>query len=240
MPAFLILTPVRTLPHHPRREREADAGNTTMRMPSTKTVLFTALFAVAALPLTACVAPGYGPYGAQSAFPGQPQYAAPGYAQPGYVQPAYPSNSAPAYPSNTAPTYPANAAPAYPQQHDSQSGGQYGTPNGMQYGTVTNIRPIGSGTSPSGMAGTVVGALVGGVLGNQIGRGHGRDAATVIGALGGAYAGNQLGQQMGQPSSYRVDVQVSDGSMRAFDVQTPGDLHPGDHVRIDGSQLSRY
>ncbi|WP_010094963.1 glycine zipper 2TM domain-containing protein, partial [Burkholderia ubonensis] len=78
---------------------------------------------------------------------------------------------------------------------------------------------------------------------NQFGRGHGRDAATVIGALGGAVAGNQIGQQMGAqqaPSSYRVDVQVSDGSTRAFDVPTPGDLRPGDRVRIDGSQLSRY
>jgi outer membrane lipoprotein SlyB len=89
----------------------------------------------------------------------------------------------------------------------------------------------------------VVGALIGGVLGNQIGRGHGRDAATVIGALGGAVAGNQIGQQMGAqqaPSGYRIDVQVSDGSMRSFDVQSPGDLRPGDRVQINGSQLSRY
>ncbi|MBN3820942.1 hypothetical protein G3N57_32310, partial [Paraburkholderia sp. Se-20369] len=73
--------------------------------------------------------------------------------------------------------------------------------------------------------------------------GRGRDAATVIGALGGAVAGNQIGQQMGAqqaPSGYRIDVQVNDGSMRSFDVPTPGDLRPGERVRIDGSQLSRY
>lgn len=198
-----------------------------MRMLSKKTVLFTALVAAAALPLTACVAPGYAPYGA-SPYAGQPQYATPGYSQPAYSQPGYVQ---PAYPSNPAPSSP----------YDAQQGGQYGTPYGTQYGTIANIRPIGSATSPSGVAGTVVGALIGGVLGNQIGRGHGRDAATVIGALGGAYAGNQLGQQMNtQPSGYRIDVQVSDGTTRAFDVQTPGDLHPGDRVRIDGSQLSRY
>ncbi|EGC99123.1 17 kDa surface antigen, partial [Burkholderia sp. TJI49] len=27
---------------------------------------------------------------------------------------------------------------------------------------------------------------------------------------------------------------------RSFDVQSPGDLRPGDRVRIDGNQLSRY
>ena len=93
-----------------------------------------------------------------------------------------------------------------------------------------------------GVAGTVVGAVVGGVIGNQFGHGHGRDAATVIGALGGAMAGNQLGQQAGAstPGGYRISVQLSDGSARAFDVSTPGDLHPGDRVRIAGNRLDRY
>lgn len=140
--------------------------------------------------------------------------AQPQYAQPAYAQPAYEPQPQPGY---------------------AQSGGY-----GEQYGTIAGIRPIGGATSPSGVAGTVVGALVGGVLGNQIGGGHGRDAATVIGALGGAVAGNQIGQNMGQPAGYRVDIQLSDGSMRSLDMQTPGDLRPGDRVRIDGNQISRY
>jgi outer membrane lipoprotein SlyB len=200
-----------------------------MRMPTSKTVSFATLVAVALLPLTACVAPGYGPYGAPQGYPGQQQYATPAYSQPSYSQPGYVQQ--PAYPSNQAPSY----------SYDSQYGGQQvGNQYGTQFGTIANIRPISNATGPSGVAGTVVGALIGGVLGNQVGRGHGRDAATVIGALGGAYAGNQIGQQMGGPNGYRIDVQVNDGSMRSFDVPTPGDLRPGERVRIDGNQLSRY
>ncbi|EAY71265.1 hypothetical protein BDAG_04095 [Burkholderia dolosa AU0158] len=240
---FLILTP--SSPAVPAfvGGPVADSGNIMMRMPSTKTVLFASLVAVAALSLTACVAPGYGPYGTQP-YP-QQQYATPGYAQPAYAQPGYVQQ--PAYPNqapyDTQQQYGAQPYSAYGNQYGNQYGGQYGNGYGTQYGTVTNIRPISSAVGPSGVAGTVVGALIGGVLGNQIGRGHGRDAATVIGALGGAVAGNQIGQQMGAqqaPSSYRIDVQVSDGSTRAFDVQSPGDLRPGDRVRIDGNQLSRY
>lgn len=184
------------------------------RLTLTKTTLIVPLVALAASSLTGCVAPNpYGSYGSQ------PQYAQPAYAQPSYAQPSY---AQPAY------------APPPPPEY-AQPGGY-----GEQYGTVAGIRPIGGATSPSGVAGTLVGAVVGGVLGNQVGRGHGRDAATVIGALGGAVVGNQVGQNMGQPAGYRVDIQLSDGSMRAFDMQTPGDLRPGDRVRIDGNQISRY
>lgn len=190
-----------------------------MKRPTlTRTLLLVPLVALSASTLTGCVAPGpYGTYGAQ------PQYAQPAYSQPTYAQPAYAPPPQPAYEPQPEPAY-------------GQQPGGYGE----QYGTIAGIRPIGGATSPSGVAGTVVGAVVGGVLGNQIGRGHGRDAATVIGALGGAVAGNQIGQNMGQPTGYRVDVQLSDGTMRAFDMQTPGDLRPGDRVRIDGNQISRY
>ncbi|PMS14579.1 hypothetical protein C0Z18_31100 [Trinickia dabaoshanensis] len=189
-----------------------------MKRPTlTQSALLVTLLATSALSLTGCVAPGpYGMYGSQPQF-GQPQYAQPAYAQPSYAEPSY------AQPAYTPPPQPAYVQP-----------GNYGT----QYGTVAAIRPIGGATSPSGVAGSLVGALVGGVLGNQIGRGHGRDAATVIGALGGAVAGNQIGQNMGQPSGYRVDIQLNDGTMRSFDMQTPGDLRPGQRVRIDGNQIS--
>ncbi|MCA3860558.1 MAG: glycine zipper 2TM domain-containing protein [Burkholderia sp.] len=217
-----------------------------MRMPSTKTVLFASLVAVAALPLTACVAPGY--YGAQPGYPQQQQYATPGYAQPAYSQPGY-VQLQPAYPNQAPQPYDQYGNQSqygtqpYDQYGNQQQQQQYATPYGAQYGTVSNIQPVNGSVGPSGVAGTVVGALVGGLVGNQFGRGHGRDAATVIGALGGAVAGNQIGQQMGAaqgPSSYRIDVQVSDGSMRSFDVQSPGNLRPGDRVQINGNQLSRY
>jgi hypothetical protein len=45
---------------------------------------------------------------------------------------------------------------------------------------------------------------------------------------------------MGQPAGFQIDVQLSDGSTRAFNVPTPGDLRPGDRVQVNGSQLARY
>jgi outer membrane lipoprotein SlyB len=203
------------------------------RLVFTKAALLVPLVAGAALSLSACVAPGsYGTYGAQ------PQYAQPAYAQPQYAEPAYVQQPAYGQPQYAQPQYaqPQYGQPGYSDPSYAQPGSGYST----QFGTIAAIRPIGGATSPSGVAGTLVGALVGGVLGNQIGRGHGRDAATVVGALGGAVAGNQIGQQMGQPAGYRVDVRLSDGSGRSFDMQTPGDLRPGDRVRIDGNQISRY
>lgn len=213
------------------------------RFTPTKPTLLVSLAVSAVLSLSACVAPG--PYGTYSS---QPQYTQPQYTQPVYSQPAYgdPAYSQPAQPAYSQPYgQPYNQPYSQPySQPDSQSYSQpaYGQPGsyGVQYGTVAAIRPIGGATGPSGVAGTVVGAVVGGVLGNQIGRGHGRDVATVVGALGGAVAGNQIGQQMGQPAGYRVDIQLSDGSARSFDMQTPGDLRPGDRVRMDGNQISRY
>ncbi|KVE28804.1 hypothetical protein WS67_08850 [Burkholderia singularis] len=208
------------------------------RPASTKIALLVSLAVSAALSLSACVAPNaYGPYGSQSQYYGAPAYTQqqPVYSQPAYSPPPY------AQPDYSQPGY-APPQPAYSQPQSSYGQPVYQTPGyGSQYGTIAGIQPIGRAASPSGVAGTVVGALVGGVLGNQIGRGHGRDAATVIGALGGAVAGNQIGQQMGaQPAAYRIDVRLNDGSMRSFDLQTPGDLRPGDRVRLDGNQISRY
>ncbi|RDK00931.1 glycine zipper 2TM domain-containing protein [Paraburkholderia lacunae] len=175
----------------------------------------------AALPLSGCVMPGAGmPYGSN---PAQPVYAQPAYSQPAYVQPAY------AQPADSAGGY-GNAPPA--------SSGY-----GLQYGVISAIQPVATANamSPGNVMGTVVGAVVGGVVGNQFGGGRGRDVATVVGALGGAVAGNQIAQQYSSPSvsAYRIVVQLNDGSSRSFDVANPGDLRPGDRVRIDGNRLER-
>ncbi|WP_341318542.1 glycine zipper 2TM domain-containing protein [Paraburkholderia sp. IMGN_8] len=176
----------------------------------------------AALSLSGCVAPGGSmPYGSN---PAQPTYEQPTYAQPTYVQPTYPQ------PVDSGNSY-RNSPPA-------------SSAYGLQYGVISTIQPLASANalSPGSVMGTVVGAVVGGVVGNQFGGGRGRDVATVVGALGGAVAGNQIGQQYSSstPSAYRIVVQVNDGSSRSFDVANPGDLRPGDRVRIDGNRLDRY
>ena len=243
-PTGFPYTPAQSPSDHARRALHgANAHNSLMPMLSSKSTLMVALAAAASLSLSACVAPGYAPYGAQQGYQGQaPAYSQPAYAQPGTVQqPAY-AAPAPQQPYDTQNNgqYGGQYDSQYSNQYGNQAGNQYGSQYGAQYGTISNIAPISGATGASGIAGTVVGALVGGVVGNQFGRGHGRDAATVIGALGGAYAGNQIGQQMGQPAGYRIDVQLSDGSMRSFNVPSPGDLRPGDRVQVNGNQLARY
>ncbi|WP_295538120.1 glycine zipper 2TM domain-containing protein [uncultured Pseudacidovorax sp.] len=140
-------------------------------------------------------------------------------------QTSYPYQPAPA------PAYP--AAPAYnPAAY-------------VETGIVANIEMMRSETppvAPSG-GGAVVGGLLGGVLGNQIGHGTGRAAATMLGVVGGALAGNAVESRNGAArvyESYRVSVQMSNGSYRSFDVPSPGDLRIGDRVRVDGNQISRY
>ncbi|MGV2292667.1 glycine zipper 2TM domain-containing protein [Trinickia sp. YCB016] len=193
--------------------------------------------------LSGCVAPNpYASYPSQPQY-AQPQYTQPQYAQPQYAEPAYTqdTDSQPAYAQPVpAPMPPAGYQPPPPAAYQPAPAAAPAYGYSQQYGTVTAIQPLNNAASPGGVAGTVVGAVVGGVLGNQIGRGHGRDVATVVGALGGAVAGNSIGQQMGGPAGYRVSVQLNDGSTRAFDLSNPGDLHPGDRVRVDGNQIARY
>lgn len=198
----------------------------------------------ATLMLSACAGPN--PYGSYSS---QPQYMPPQYSPSDYApqdytqapdaQPAYPPPPAPMPPAD----YPPPPAGYQPPPPLAPPGYQPAPADGyaQQYGTVADVQPLGSTAGPSSAIGTVVGAVLGGVIGNQFGHGHGRDAATVVGALGGAVAGNQIGQQMGaQPAGYRISVQLNDGSLRTFDTPNPGDLSPGERVRIDGNQLSRY
>lgn len=116
----------------------------------------------------------------------------------------------------------------------------------VEYGRVSSIESLPTSYqrgSTSGV-GTVLGAVVGGVLGNQIGGGLGRAAATAAGAVGGAFAGNALESRtapVGQVGGlYRLSIQLDQGGQRVYDVPDPGDLRPGDRVRMVDGQISRY
>lgn len=115
----------------------------------------------------------------------------------------------------------------------------------VEYGRVNNveiIRTQAPSTQTSGV-GAVIGGVAGAVVGSQIGAGTGRTAATVIGAVGGAVAGNAIEKSRtantAAGESYRVSVQLDNGSMRAYDVSTYGELRIGDRVRIENGQLYR-
>lgn len=143
-------------------------------------------------------------------------------------------------PSPNVPTY---VAPPYGGGPPPVSRGEVVQPRyARNTGVVRSIELI-PGESSRGMSpgGTIVGAVVGGLLGNQIGEGRGRTAATVAGAAGGALAGNAIGQRsQNTPDAYRVAIQYDAGDVQYIDVPQPGDLRPGDRVRVDGGQISRY
>ena len=116
----------------------------------------------------------------------------------------------------------------------------------VEFGRVSNVEIIRS-QEPAPASGPGVGAVIGGiagaVVGSQIGAGTGRTAATVIGAVGGAVAGNAIEKsRTANPAageSYRVSVQLDNGSMRTYDTSSYGQLRIGDRVRIENGQLSR-
>lgn len=154
----------------------------------------------------------------------------------------YPNNTAsyPAtYPNNTntypANTYPANTYPAntYPS----------GAPQAyVEYGRITNIQVM--QTQEQGRSsgvGAVLGGIAGGVIGNQVGGGSGRDVARIAGIAGGAIAGNAIerNRNSGVRESYRVSIQVDNGSTRAYDMESLNDLRSGDRVRIENGVIYR-
>lgn len=140
-------------------------------------------------------------------------------------------------------SYPAQSQ--YPAQYPAQS--QYPAQNQqsnyVEYGRVSNIEVLQTqGQGQSSGVGAVLGGVAGAVIGHQIGGGSGRDAATVLGAVGGAVAGNVI-EKNRNPSvsqAYRVTVQLDNGSARAYDVPSYGELRMGDRVRIENGQLFRY
>ena len=147
----------------------------------------------------------------------------------------YPTQSPAQYPSGgySSGGYQSNA-PAYSNQ-----------PMGTEYGRVANIEVL-QGARSQGQttgAGAVLGAVVGGVLGNQVGGGSGRTAATAVGVIGGALAGNAIEGRNntggGEVRGYRISIQLDQGGYRSYDVSNPGDLRPGDRVRLYNGQISR-
>ena len=114
----------------------------------------------------------------------------------------------------------------------------------VEYGRVNNVEIIRTQEPARGPGiGAVIGGVAGAVVGSQIGAGTGRTAATVIGAVGGAVAGNAIEKSRtantAAGESYRVSVQVDNGSLRAYDMTSYGELRIGDRVRIENGQLYR-
>ena len=112
---------------------------------------------------------------------------------------------------------------------------------GGKTGVVRSIDTIHPRKSTSG-GGGIVGGLLGAVVGRQFGSsGDGRALGTVAGAVGGALIGNEIEkQQSNTPGRYRVQVQMDNGNMRAFNYAQIGDLRIGDRVRVEGQSLQRY
>lgn len=114
----------------------------------------------------------------------------------------------------------------------------------VEFGRVNNVEIIRTQQPATGPGvGAVIGGVAGAVVGSQIGSGGGRTAATIIGAVGGAVAGNAIERSrtanVAAGESYRVSVQVDNGSMRTYDMTSYGDLRIGDRVRIENGQVYR-
>lgn len=154
---------------------------------------------------------------------------------PGYGNPSGMPQQGSAYPSY--PSYPSGSYPS------SGAPGVVTAPGYVEYGRVIGVELV--RTQQPGQAsgaGVVIGGIAGGVLGRQIGGGSGRDLATIAGVAGGALAGNAIEKnaQTATRDSYRVSVQVDNGTNRAYDMASAGDLRVGDRVRIENGQLYRY
>jgi len=136
-----------------------------------------------------------------------------------YPNAGYPNQSYPvgAYPSNTQNRY-------------------------VEYGRVSNVEVFRTQEQARGSGvGAILGGVAGAVVGHQIGGGTGKDVATVAGAVGGAVAGNAIEKNRNTTirETYRVSVQLDNGSGRAYDVPSTGDLRIGDRVRIENGLLYR-
>jgi outer membrane lipoprotein SlyB len=131
-----------------------------------------------------------------------------------------------AYPANyPATTYPAGTPQAY-----------------VEYGRVSNVESLSTPEQGRGSGvGAVLGGVAGAVVGHQIGGGSGKTAATALGAIGGAVAGNSIEKNRNATvrESYRVSITLDNGTARAYDVPSYGDLRVGDRVKIENGQINR-
>ncbi|AVA33202.1 glycine zipper 2TM domain-containing protein [Cupriavidus metallidurans] len=103
-------------------------------------------------------------------------------------------------------------------------------------GHVTGVQAVESEKPTSGL-GAVGGAVVGGLLGNQIGSGNGRILGTVAGAAAGGFGGNYAEKKLNTNKSYRVSVQMDDGSRRTFTYQNPPGVEVGQRVHLERGVL---
>jgi len=126
-----------------------------------------------------------------------------------------------------------------PSQHTAAGQPIYG--NYTQYGEIVGIDQIRTEGRSSGV-GAILGGIAGAVIGNQFGSHGGRAAMTGLGAVGGVVAGDQIEKRRngGQAGAWRFTVRLSDGNVRTFDYEQPGDLRVGDRVRVEEGRIYRY
>lgn len=129
---------------------------------------------------------------------------------------------------------PASNAPVYSPSRGATSAA-------VSYGVVRSIESIGIASEQPRGGGAVVGGIVGAVVGRQFAdSNHGKNVGTVAGAVGGALIGNEIEKNARRDQQgVRVNIQLDQGGLRAFDFQSIGELRVGDRVRIDGNQLYR-
>lgn len=152
-------------------------------------------------------------------------------------------------PMNPPPTSDANYPAAYPNAasypNQTYPAGSYPTTQQnryVEYGRVSNVEVFRTQEQARGSGvGAILGGVAGAVVGHQIGGGTGKDVATVAGAVGGAVAGNAIEKNRNATvrETYRVSVQLDNGTGRAYDVPAMGDLRVGDRVRIENGLLYR-
>jgi len=103
-------------------------------------------------------------------------------------------------------------------------------------GHVTGVQVVEAEKPTSGL-GALGGAVVGGLLGNQIGHGNGRILGTVAGAAAGGVGGNYAEKKLNTNKTYRVSVQMDDGSHRTFTYQNPPGVEVGQRVHMEHGAL---